>query len=345
VYGINSVAQQFGTLMLRQSVRSGDMRVLLQLLLLAGLLPFSWCVVEVVSIVDQKSATSCLVKVFSILESATDKQLLSFRFLVFETATFSSEGWSNAVKDIFAGIVAESTPWAKPLRFPGLSGKGFDQEMVFARFYLGSLWAGVPKFIFLDNDVVVTCDLYQLYYQRLYTSEDIPGSDVVTTPRQQINPRTIGRAAHRPGGPTDHSRALGARARQSAAVGFVYERHPGYKDYLRAHFNTSDSLVSAAIAARAPDVFMNAGVFVMDTRRWEESKATQRMEALMRLNRERYIFNAEAVGDQGPFLLLYVNETAYLSPQYNMRRQPKKTINMLSSGTTGIAMIGALLVY
>jgi hypothetical protein len=59
------------------------------------------------------------------------------------------------------------------------------------------------------------------------------------------------------------------------------------------------------------------------------------MESLMANNHQHTLFNAEAVGDQGPFLLLFAQDTAYLSPRYNMRRQPKKTIQLLSGGITG----------
>lgn len=289
--------------------------------------------IEVISIVEQSSGASCMIKLFSILESATARDQLSFRFLVFERDDFTSGGWQRVVTEVFPGTRLDSKPWRRPSTFPTLSGKGFAQEVVFARFYLPAIFPDLPRFIFLDNDIVVTTDLSQLHWQRLYTSEDIPGTEVVPSSAVSVNPRSMERVAQRPGGPvhSHHSH----RNQQPAAMAFVYEHHPGYRDYLQAHFTLSDPLVHNSIRARGADVFMNAGVFVVDTRRWVERKCTKRMEALLLENREHRLFNTEAVGDQGPFLLLYGNDTAYLHPRYNMRRLPKKTINMLSTGVTG----------
>ena len=121
----------------------------------------------------------------------------------------------------------------------------------------------------------------------------------------------------------------------SASVAFVYETHPVYRDYINAHFNLSNPFVRSIVEMRGRDAFLNGGVFVVDAVRWRQKKLTQLAEEGMKRNEREFMFNTAALGDQGPFFLFFINETSYLSPRYNMRRLPKKTVHLLEDGQKG----------
>ena len=286
----------------------------------------------IVSIVDQASATACLIKIFSILESA-ESHSIDFKFLIFEEGNFGIESWESALRHTFSNLSFETKIWIKPDDFPILSGKGFDRDIVFARFYLPTIFMNISRFLYLDNDIIVTANLFDLYSIRLICSDEIPASSDSMHMEPVENPRSIGWLPPRPHKSMKRSPSAGRGA--PATVGFVYENHPGYKDYLHAHFNMSHPVVQKSITERGMFVFLNAGVFIVDAVRWRQKKYTVLMQDLMTQNNQEYVFNSKAVGDQGPFLLLFNQDTTYLPAQYNMRRQPKKTVNLLSTGVTG----------
>jgi lipopolysaccharide biosynthesis glycosyltransferase len=287
---------------------------------------------EIVSIVDNPSATACLIKVFSIVASSKNKRHLRFRFVLFESSGFGANEWNSTMTTIFPDIASEIKVWTRPETFPTLTGKGFEQSAVFARFYLPALFPDLERFVYLDNDLVVTADLSHLHYHQLSVTKDIPKTSDLFIVKPVVNPRTLGRTAQLS---NKHVPRQLLPRQDAATVGFVYERHPGYKDYLRAHFNLTNPEVAKAVDSHGGDAFLNAGVFVVDAQRWRLKNYTTQMEHLMASNRGHSLFNAEAVGDQGPFLLLFAQDTAYLSPRYNLRRQPKKTIQLLGGGITG----------
>lgn len=263
---------------------------------------------------------------------------LSLKFLVFESSEFTVSFWESAVANIFPGIPSQSKPWYKPITFPSLSEKGFAKEEVFARFYFPTIFPESKRFIFLDNDIIVTEDMYNLYHHRLHLSNIIPGTFEISAPPPVVNPRSISRTVQRPTGGSPLKKIMNSNSNSHhdpATVGFVFEHHPGYKEYLHRHFSMENSEVKTAIESHGSDVFLNAGVFVVDALRWAKKGITRRMEELMERNIKDKLFNTEALGDQGPFMLLFANDSAYLSPTFNMRRQPKKTLNLLSSGVTG----------
>jgi lipopolysaccharide biosynthesis glycosyltransferase len=287
---------------------------------------------EIVSIVDHPSATACLIKVFSVVATSKTKRNLRFRFILFESSGFGIKEWNSTIMTIFPDVSSDIKVWTRPETFPTLSGKGFEQSSVFARFYIPTIFSDLKRFIFLDNDLVVTTDLSHLHYHQLSITKEIPKTSDLFIVKPVVNSRTLGRTVQLS---SKHVPRQLLPKQDVATVGFVYERHPGYKDFLRAHFNLTNPRVVEAIDSHGGDAFLNAGVFVVDAQRWRLKNYTTQMEHLMALNRGHRLFNAEAVGDQGPFLLLFTQDTAYLSPRYNLRRQPKKTIQLLGGGITG----------
>lgn len=289
--------------------------------------------IEIVSIIDHFSVPACLLKIHSIIESAEDKLSLSFKFLLMPSQNLPLQNWTTSFSACFPNVKFESQVWVRPPRLLNLSGNNFEKDVIFARFYLVDIFPTLDKFIYLDNDVVVTADLYHLFAQKLIRTDTIPGTvDEKPNATPVENPRHIGRHYQHP---PKVPKVIGP----PATVGFVYETHPGYKDYLNAHFNLSHPFVRKAVERGGPDAFLNGGVFVVDAVRWRQKKFTQMVEILLLENQAHYLYSTSAVGDQGPFLLLFQNETAYLHPKYNMRRLPKKTINMLSDGqTTGMEL-------
>lgn len=289
---------------------------------------------DIVSILDSKSAAACKLKIHSIVESAEVKEILSFNFLLMPDDQLTENQWKSAFHGCFSNIRFEVKVWQRPGSLVYLNGKAFDKEVIYARFYLPGIFPHLKRFIYLDNDLVVTSDLYSLYSHKLLQSDDIPGSEEATgisTP--VVNPRTVDRQGMRPQIPSYHKKHNQYGA--SATVAFVYERHPGYRDYIRAHFNVSHSFVRSVVEARGADAFLNGGVFIVDAVRWRKIHMTTQIERFLRRNEAEHMYSSEAVGDQGPFLLMFLNDTTYLPPKYNMRRLPKKTVNMLNDGVTG----------
>eukprot|EP00598_Pedospumella_elongata_P007347 CAMPEP_0184985472 /NCGR_PEP_ID=MMETSP1098-20130426/14132_1 /TAXON_ID=89044 /ORGANISM="Spumella elongata, Strain CCAP 955/1" /LENGTH=404 /DNA_ID=CAMNT_0027509561 /DNA_START=32 /DNA_END=1246 /DNA_ORIENTATION=- len=287
--------------------------------------------IEIVSIIDHLSVPACLLKIHSIIESAEDKLSLSFKFLLMPSPELPLQNWTASFSTCFPDVKFESKVWERPPRLLNLSGDNFEKDVIFARFYLVDIFPTVEKFIYLDNDIIVTADLYHLFAQKLIRTDTIPGSaeEKPHTPSVEST-RHLGKQYQ-------HLQKAPKVVGPPATVGFVYETHPGYKDYLHAHFNLSHPFVRKAVDRAGPDAFLNGGVFVVDAVRWRQKKFTQMVEILLLENQVRYLYSNSAVGDQGPFLLLFQDETAYLHPKYNMRRLPKKTINMLNDGqTTGI---------
>lgn len=280
-------------------------------------------IVEIVSIIDHSSVAACLLKIHSIIQSSSDKTRLSFKFLLMPSSELSLREWDESFSKCFPQVRFETKLWTRPSKLIQLSGASFEKEVIFARFYLADVFSDVKKFIYLDNDIVVTADMLDLYNQRLIQVDVIPSGDDTTHSISVPNPRHASKDFQHP----HHAAKVVGPA---ATVGFVYETHPVYREYLRSHFNLSHPVVKKAIESSGNDAFLNGGVFVVDAVRWRQKKYTTLVEDFMLRNAAEHMYDAAAAGDQGPFLLLFQNDTAYLAPKYNMRRLPKKTINLLN---------------
>lgn len=83
-------------------------------------------------------------------------------------------------------------------------------------------------------------------------------------------------------------------------------------------------------------IFINAGVFVVDAKSWREEGLTSKAEGYMKDNRNHKMYSSDA-GDQGLFFLMLGKKAMGLHARWNMRRLPKKTVQMLEDGvTTGV---------
>ena len=251
---------------------------------------------------------------------------------------------------------------------PALSGVCEGQLHICARFYLPILLGpySVSRFIYVDNDAILTADIADLFEVEVIPlplwkeTPDVAGfaSKAVelrkASMRGKVDPNTLqpkvmGRFNHpHPRGRRPTSRRLRATTSSGEVpiVSFVWEHHPAYKMYLESHFNGSDLHVKRRFQGRGDTLFFNAGVAVVDAHAWRRQNMTGWVESLLLSNvadmaagneQNWNKFNFDASGDQGVF---YMAPEAWLGAipeaRWNMRRLPKKTFNLLTSGKTGI---------
>ena len=310
------------------------------LLLVIPLLPLLPRVtsLHIVSILDASGTESCLIKLYSILQSTSSPLQVRLFSLVMDSSI--AESWNTTLSRVFPLIPHEMKLWedVKPTNFPNLTQRNFDRDHIYARFYLPRLFP-VGRLIYLDNDIVVNADLMELFQNPL--QGDIFANIIPKRYHHKVKYLKL------------LLRSLMFPTPQSQAVGMVYESHPKYIEYLRGHFNNASAVFKRTqnaihgINRELPraiklmfgkmEIFLNAGVIVMDTVRWTRQQLTEKAEAIFRLNIGGALFDSKAVGDQGVFYLLLGTEAYGLHPRWNMRRAPKQTTALLSDGkTTGI---------
>lgn len=305
---------------------------------------------NIVSIVDESSASACLAKVHSIVESSRSdvKSRLYFHFLLM--GQLSEEQWLHAVRCL--NINAEAKRWrGLPEHLIGaLSGLQFNTEIIMARLYFLEYFPGMhenveSKYLYLDNDIVVTCDLSDLF-----DSELLINSAVGATTMQTHATTTASVSAHHAhtGNKLQDlvkaaiSSPKGVAKAPPAAVAFVYDEHPMNRVYVQTHFNHSHPRVKAFIHGVNHELFLNGGVALVSTEQWQRQHVTHRAEILLQENnfetdKNQPVIWTDSAGDQGLFYVLFQGvHTARLHPRFNMRRLPKKTVHMLSEGMTGI---------
>ena len=297
--------------------------------------------IEIVSIVDHSSKLSCLTKVHSIVESAFEPSRLSFRFLLIdgEKNSFSlRHSWRAELEKCFPNIKYDIKVWKRPPSYPTIRNVQFEIDAIFARFYVPLIWPDVKRYIYLDNDVIVTSDLMELFLTPLVRNEYIAPQDGHKPP--QIH------TAVASSDPRIHRKNLHAEARErvkqqrvtgrpTTTAGFVFDSHPYHIGYKRSNFNTSDPLVQKALSVRAEELFLNGGVAIIDAEKWRRDNLTEKAENIIQMNRNGSLYSSN-VGDQGTYALLLQEDITYLPSKFNMRRHPKRTISMLSDGITGI---------
>jgi lipopolysaccharide biosynthesis glycosyltransferase len=104
-----------------------------------------------------------LLKLFSIIISSLTPPS-QFKFHILATNTSIIQVWTNLHAQVFPHVTYDIKSWqdVRPPSFPHLSNSSFDREHIFARFYLPYIF-DIDRFIYLDNDVIVNADLYDLY--------------------------------------------------------------------------------------------------------------------------------------------------------------------------------------
>jgi lipopolysaccharide biosynthesis glycosyltransferase len=287
--------------------------------------------IHIVSILDESSRISALIKIHSIVKSAFFVKQLEFHFLVFPSENFTVDVWKSDFQKCNNGVQFNVVEWKQPPLLQVLKRNKFEIDIIFARFYLPHLFPEVPKFIYLDNDLVVNCDLNELMLNPLLIQEFAPPRSskptakvaVMQNPRHSKNPfrTTIQRIAL-------------AKYDRTAIVGFVVEQHSVYRAYIESHFNGTHPLVKKTKSMLPHDMFLNAGVFLVDANRWRNENITGLAEAMIIQNAREHLYST-SVGDQGIFYLLFQDKMAILPAQYNMRRLPKKTFYMLEEKKQG----------
>ena len=313
--------------------------------------------VSIISIVDYSSTLSTVVKLHSIIKSTKSPSRLHFKFLlVNEKRSIHLEDWNTVISTSFPDVKFESKLWTNPITFPKLKDSRFEKTHIYARFYLPHIFPNVSKYIYLDNDLIVTGDICELF--------DLPL--VVSTFRHMnerpVNPHAQGISRQEMLNNVGSGGIRGRRPPVSASqeaqddrvielshemirkppppatfrpvVGFVYERHTDYNKYLQYHFNSTHPLVLRARQKVLSSLFLNGGVALVDAGLWRQRNITAQVEERVRLNQQTFIFDSTA-SDQGVFYLLFHHEVGFLPARWNMRRLPMKTVHMLQDGVTG----------
>lgn len=282
--------------------------------------------VDIVNIVDDSSKLSCLTKIHSIIESCRRPVELRFKFLLMRETNTTLEAWNDAFRLCFPGISFESKVWKMPdLLSTSLTQRNFDTDVIFARFYLPHIFQDIDRFIYLDNDIVVSVDLADLFQVAMLMQGE--KSQFLSKSHKNSNHEIFDRNSRTARKRVD---AVTSQLHDKAApVAFVFEKHPSYKAYISDHLNTSHVLVQRAMRVHGDDVFLNAGVALFDAKKWRREGWTQRAEMIISSNHKNYIYSSQ-VGDQGLFYVLLQEHVAYLPARFNMRRLPKKTVLMLS---------------
>lgn len=339
--------------------------------------------IKIVSIIDEFSALSCLIKVHSIIQSSTDPSQIQFYFIVIQQKSKIIEKWIKSFKTCFSDTFVESKVWERPKSLPSLHDKVFETEIIFARFYIPQIFPSIDRYIYLDNDVIITADLTDLYSFPLIAQSYIPkkkkpriGNDRSSNSRigernemhnnimlkkilppkrkkrsrnlQQNDRLILSKSQNREnkqnfkqfGLNGDDLKSVGNtklrnKDNSKAIAAFVFEDHPQNIAYVASNFNTSHPLVQSALSLRLKESFFNGGVAVVDAALWRKENFTEQAEEIIENNYNGSLYSYSA-GDQGTFLILLQDRIAYLPSMYNMRRLPKKTVNMLSEGKNGI---------
>lgn len=278
--------------------------------------------VNVVSIVDSSSVVSTLIKLYSIRAGMRNPQRLQVLILYMGSSSTLLGELQTTMTTCFPSLKSRIQVWQPPAHISLLRNSSFEQPHIYARFYLPTIFPDIDKFIYLDNDLIVTMDIEELFD---YPMELLPSHAVKAAP---------------PSSRIKSSRPLpskldASRPHHRAVVALVVEDHPHYKGYLTSHFNQSDTLVQQAMKSFGESTFLNGGVIVVDALQWRRLQYTRKVEKLMERNLVDGIYDA-SVGDQGPYYLLFHDSIIHLPANYNMRRLPKKTMLMLDKGAVGI---------
>eukprot|EP01041_Mallomonas_annulata_P004723 gene4723-9377_t len=284
-------------------------------------------VVDIVSILDHSSALSCLIKVHSIILSTSRPSLLKFRFLLMDTNQFDVSKWVELIKSCYPGTKIEIKNWEVPPSFPKLRLHRFETPVIYARFYIPHIFPDIEKYIYLDNDLVVNGDIIELYSSSMSIDRDLFRPIPQYTIQSRNNRMDMKTSRNSINSKNEH--------KKQSIIAFTFERHPQYSLYISGHFNMKHPLVDRSMKFRGQEVFFNGGVAVVDAIQWRAQNITARAEQLIAMNTQGSLHD-ESVGDQGTFFLLFHGEMASLHARWNMRRLPKKSVEMLVRGTTGI---------
>jgi lipopolysaccharide biosynthesis glycosyltransferase len=127
-----------------------------------------------VSIIDTGSALACMLKLHSIIEASSSRSFLSFKFLVIDNGDYSNNrsldynhthvaNWNRVISRAFPDVQHYETKlWSRPPTLAPLTGNFFEKDVIYARFYLPDIFPECNRLFYLDNDIIVTDDLYNM---------------------------------------------------------------------------------------------------------------------------------------------------------------------------------------
>jgi len=316
---------------------------------------------NIVSILDETTASACLAKVHSIIESIkpSSRKRLFFRFLMLGEPTKKRyEQWEKAMSCF--NVDFETQLWRGMPTSPlakAISGKLFNTEYIMARIYFVDYFPDMheneqSKYLYLDNDAFVTCDIEELFSAPLFTHASVAAvrdyrlqqqalkqthahADIHTT--HQLHDKV--RAAHAAKAQETLTREAHFPLHEEAVIGLVVEAHHLNGGYIASNFNHTHPRVKSFIHRQKKDVFFNGGVAMVRIDLWKNRNITKRAEELLLENASGGMGTvwSDSAGDQGLFYVLFQGtHFANLDAKYNMRRLPKKTTHMLNEGVLGI---------
>lgn len=335
--------------------------------------------IELVMIVDENSALAAMTVIESIVMNAGVQTRSRLRISVVSNGGEDSDGNTFEKNFLFSLSCFEISKVPGMLRLsrfeqaslvpPILQAPCQESKHICARFYIPSIFPDLDdRYIYLDNDVLVTCDIKELWEISIVRlahfeertsvpidkkkSQPYPHHDSVKKFRG-VNGGQVRNQISTPGFPTSQkshnriqrrrlfsdSKKLKVLRSRNPAASFVWEKHPFYEVYIEGNFNTSHPLVAEIIRRRGNKrLFLNAGVAVMDVVTWNLRNVTRLFEKLLLSNLIEKVFNFDSAGDQACFYLMneYLDLGAIPHARFNMRRLPKKTIQLLKTGATGI---------
>lgn len=331
--------------------------------------------IDVVMIVDESSALAAITAIESIMMHAQSQSRLRLNIVSNDGDSGSDKGGFeekflrslSCFESLRMGMLKIAPFLPASLVPPMLLASCQKFKHICARFYVPTIFPHLnDRYIYLDNDVLATIDIRELWDTKIVRlahfeeqssipldkkkSRSHPQHDIEDGNRNVDGVR-LSKTTLQPifrGKPKiPHSRRrlsvdstkLKVLRDRNPAASFVWEKHPFYEVYIDGNFNTSHPLVSAVIRKRGGKrMFFNAGIAVIDVVTWNIRNVTGHFERLMLTNSDNRMFDFDSAGDQAAFYLMndFVDLGAIPNARFNMRRLPKKTIQLLESGVSGI---------
>jgi len=264
---------------------------------------------DIVSIIDKSSILSCIIKIHSIVASTSNYDNFKFNILImYDRNTSDNQNYTKYFYACFPENLFEFK-YLDNTRFilPVLRQRKFEIPAIFIRFYIPHIFPALKLYLYLDNDIIVTADLTNIFeysnfnflhnqflkktviknYKQLY--RNARASDILNN-RNKRKPSNFQT--------TTTTTTTTSVSPRSAAISFVFEKHSHYIPYITEHFNTSQPLVKNSLSRFEKDAFFNGGVALVNAVKWRKDNLTARAEEIIKMNIHGTLYD-EVVGDQG----------------------------------------------
>jgi lipopolysaccharide biosynthesis glycosyltransferase len=204
--------------------------------------------VHVVLIIDKQSVKSAFTAIHSVSLASTDASRLRFHALVLPSDGFDAKSVLDAAPQCMQRSVNfEVKGWMAPSIYPkfAVSGKGFDNEHIYARFFIPDIFPEIDRYVYIDNDVIVNGDIIDLYSIQLDEILSVMHRREMEAQLMKERANALSRSLDRSRREPDDKGNLPSI--QRAVVGFVVEKSYFYKNYVSAHFNLEHPVVKKAM--------------------------------------------------------------------------------------------------